>query len=85
MKQGQYVNGFQQIHFIDGMVRLDMFVLVPREDGDPIRDNAGHLLMTPASFVSSVNTMLQFVDRLVEAGLLQRPDPEKPLVSTETQ
>ncbi len=72
MRTEQFIDGFQQIHFIGGMVRLDMFLLTPQEGEEPRQDPAGQLIMTPQGFVTALNAMQQLADKLVEAGILEK-------------
>ena len=75
MKSEQYIDGFSQIHFIGGMVRLDMFILTPQPGAEPQSSAAGRIVMTPQAFLSSMEAMQQFVDKLAEAGVLRKVSP----------
>lgn len=67
-----YIDGFQQLHFIGGMVRADMFILAPGDGGEARQNPAGQLVMTPQGFIAALNAMQQLADKLIEAGVLQR-------------
>ena len=72
MKDTMYVDGVSQIHFLGGMVRMDMFTLKPGEGQQPAQQEAGQIVMTPQGLVSCINAMQQLADRLVTAGVLQK-------------
>lgn len=72
MSSEQYIDGLKQIHFVAGMVRMDTFVLEPKDDGEPDQTPAARLLMTPQGFVGMLGAMQQMADKLVEAGVLQK-------------
>ena len=71
MKADQYIDGVSQVHFVGGMVRLDMFVLSPQPGAEPLQSDAGRIVMTPQAFLSMFETMQQFVGKLAEAGVLR--------------
>ena len=68
----KYIDGFSQVHFIGGMVRINMFTLVPVPDAEPTQEDSGQLVMTPQAFIGALNAMQQLAERLAEAGILQR-------------
>lgn len=76
MESPIFIDGFQQLHFIGGMVRADMFNLVPAQEGEPRQNFAGQLIMTPQGFIAALNAMQQLADKLIEAGVLQRANPQ---------
>ena len=69
MQEQRYIDGFSQVHFVGGMVRIDTFVLAPRPDAEPAQENAGQLIMTPQAFVGALNAMQQLAAKLAEAGV----------------
>ena len=71
MESEQYIDGFSQIHFIGGMMRLDMIVLTPQPGAEPLARAAGLIVMTPQAFISTLGAMQQFAGKLAEAGVLQ--------------
>ena len=79
MKQQHYIDGFQQVHFVGGMIRIDTFVLAPRPNAEPEMEASGQLIMTPQAFVGALDAMQQLAARLAEAGVLQTqaPDPHQ--------
>ncbi len=72
MKEDIYLDGIQQVHFIGGMVRMDMFLFAPQPDADPIQKDAGRLIMTPQGFLSALDAMQQLAAKLAEAGVIQK-------------
>ena len=72
MQKKYYVDGIQQVHFIGGMVRMDMFQLTPGQHAEPVQETAGQLIMTPQGFISALGAMQQLAEKLVEAGILEK-------------
>ncbi len=70
--ENSYIDGISQIHFVNNMVRLDTFVLEPKQDAEPEQVRAGQIVMTPQGFLSALNAMQQLADRLVESGVFQK-------------
>ncbi len=68
----RYIDGISQVHFINGMVRMDLFTLQPQPNAEPLQDKAGQLVMTPQGFLNALGAMQQLADRLAEAGVIQR-------------
>ena len=74
MKMRHYIDGFSQVHFVGGMIRIDTFVLDPRQEAEAVIEDAGQLVMTPQVFVGALEAMQQLADKLAEAGVLQRQE-----------
>ena len=72
MNKRHYIDGFSQVHFVGGMIRIDTFVLSPQPDAEAMPEDAGQLVMTPQAFVGALDAMQQLADKLAEAGVLQR-------------
>lgn len=72
MKEDIYLDGIQQIHFIGGMVRMDMFIFAPQPNADPMQKDIGRLVMTPQGFLSALDAMQQLASKLAEAGVIQK-------------
>ena len=68
----RYIDGISQVHFINGMVRMDLFTLQPQPNAEPLQDKAGQLVMTPQGFLNALGAMQQLADKLAEAGVIQR-------------
>ena len=74
-KKEIFADGIGQIHFAGGMVRFDFVTLQPSEDGqNPVLKENMRMIMPPQGFLSTFNSMQQLIDKLVEAGVLQKSD-----------
>ena len=68
-----FADGIGQIHFAGAMVRFDFVTLQPGEDGAaPVPQSNIRVIMPPQGFLSAYNSMQQLIDKLVEAGVLQK-------------
>ncbi len=68
-----FADGIGQIHFAGGMVRFDFSTLQPEEDGKaPVAQSSTRVIMPPQGFLAAFNSMQQLIDKLVEAGVLQK-------------
>lgn len=68
-----FADGIGQIHFAGGMVRFDFMTLQPGEDGKaPVPAVRERVIMPPQGFLNSFNAMQQLIDKLLEAGILQK-------------
>ncbi len=74
----EYVDGVSQIHFVNGMVRIDLARIEPKvEPEKPGQVTFERLLFNPQGFLSTFSAMQQLVDKLIEAGVLQRKENER--------
>ena len=72
-KKEIYADGIGQIHFAGNMVRYDFVTLQPEEDGKaPTPQSNVRIIMPPQGFLAAFNSMQQLIDKLVEAGILQK-------------
>ena len=71
MRSEQFIDGFQQVHFLGGMVRIDTFRLTPQQDAEPLQELAGQIIMTPQGFVTALNALQQLADKLIDVGILK--------------
>ena len=72
-KKEIYADGIGQIHFAGNMVRYDVVTLQPEEDGKaPTPQSNVRIIMPPQGFLAAFNSMQQLIDKLVEAGVLQK-------------
>ncbi|MBR7107022.1 MAG: hypothetical protein IKC89_01270 [Lentisphaeria bacterium] len=72
-KKEIYADGIGQIHFAGNMVRYDFVTLQPEEDGKaPAAQSNVRIIMPPQGFLAAFNSMQQLIDKLVEAGVLQK-------------
>ena len=70
-KKEVFVDGIGQIHFVGGMVRYDFFSLQPGADA-PVPEEVIRLIMSPQGFLAAFGSMQQLIDKLVEAGIVQK-------------
>ncbi len=74
----EYVDGVSQIHFVNGMVRIDLARAEPKEGQEkPEQYTFERLILNPQGFLSTFGAMQQLVDKLVEAGILQRRENDR--------
>ena len=68
-----FADGVGQIHFAGGMVRYDFVTLQPEENGQaPVPQSNVRVIMPPQGVLAAFNSMQQLIDKLVEAGVLQK-------------
>ncbi len=68
-----YTDGFGQIHFAGGMIRMDLVNLEPTEEGKPpVPEATARLIVPPQGFLAMFNAMQQMIGKLEEAGLVKR-------------
>ena len=72
-KKEIFADGIGQIHFAGNMVRFDFVTLQPEADGKaPVPQSNIRVIMPPQGFLSAFNSMQQLIDKLLEAGVLQK-------------
>ncbi len=72
-KKEIFADGIGQIHFAGGMVRFDFVTLQPEDDGKaPTPKSNTRIIMPPQGFLGAFNSMQQLIDKLLEAGVLQK-------------
>jgi len=72
-KKEIFADGIGQIHFAGGMVRYDFVTLQPTEDGKAPEPKSNiRIIMPPQGFLAAFNSMQQLIDKLLEAGVLQK-------------
>ena len=77
-KKEIFADGIGQIHFAGGMVRFDFVTLQPEEDGKaPVPQSNVRVIMPPQGFLGAFNSMQQLIDKLLEAGVLQKNENVK--------
>ena len=75
-KKEIFADGIGQIHFAGGMVRFDFVTLQPAEEGKaPVPQSSVRIIMPPQGFLGAFNSMQQLIDKLLEAGVLQKNEP----------
>lgn len=71
----EYVDGIAQIHFVNGMVRIDLARAEPQEGRDkPELQIFERVILSPQGFLNSLAIMQQLADKLADNGVLQRRD-----------
>jgi hypothetical protein len=72
-KKEIYVDGIDKIHFIGGMIRIDMMSLEAGEDPDspPVPVFKERIVMPPEGFLRSFDTMQQLINQLMEKGVFK--------------
>ncbi len=72
-KKELFADGIGQIHFAGGMVRFDFVTLQPAEDGKPpVPESSVRIIMPPQGFLGAFNSMQNLIDKLLDAGVLQK-------------
>lgn len=71
-KKEIFADGIGQIHFAGGMVRFDFVTLQPKENEQPVAEVNERIIMPPQGFLNAFNSMQQLIDKLLEAGVLQK-------------
>lgn len=72
-KKEIFVDGIGRIHFAGGMVRFDFVTLQPEVEGNaPVPVVKERVIMPPQGFLGAFNSMQQLIDKLLEAGVLQK-------------
>ncbi|MBQ9501508.1 MAG: hypothetical protein IJU70_05065 [Lentisphaeria bacterium] len=72
-KKEIFADGIGQIHFVGGMVRFDYVTLQPGQDGAaPTPEGNIRIIMPPQGFLGAFNSMQQLIDKLLDAGILQK-------------
>lgn len=77
-KKEIFADGIGQIHFAGGMVRYDFVTLQPEEEGKaPVPRANFRIIMPPQGFLATFNSMQQLIDKLLDAGILQKNENAK--------
>ncbi len=72
-KKEIFADGIGQIHFAGAMVRFDFVTLQPTEEGKaPVAEPSVRIIMPPQGFLSAFDSMQKLIDKLLEAGVLQK-------------
>ena len=76
MAKAMFADGVNQVHFVNGMARLNLYTLEPQAEqgSDPKQIDAGTLVLTIPGFFEALGAMQQLADRLVENGVVQREE-----------
>lgn len=73
-KKERFSDGIYQIHFIGGLVRIDLmsFEAGEKTEGKPIPVVKERIIMSPDGFLRSFDTMQKLIDQLMEKGIIQK-------------
>lgn len=72
-----FADGIGQIHFAGNMVRFDFVTLQPSEEGKaPVAESKIRVIMPPQGFLGAFDSMQQLINKLVEAGVLKKNEPQ---------
>jgi hypothetical protein len=72
-----YADGFSNISFVNGMVRIDLASTPPgaATGGTPAPAEVHHrVVLTPRAFLQSMGMMQDLMHKLVDAGVVRRTD-----------
>ena len=73
-----FADGIGQIHFAGNMVRFDFVTLQPSDDGKaPVAESKIRVIMPPQGFLGAFDSMQKLINKLVEAGVLKKNEPQK--------
>lgn len=70
----RYVDGIGKIHFCGGVVRFDLYSFQPTDDEKvpPQPIVAERLIMSPNGFLASYDAMVNMIEKLTDAGVIQK-------------
>lgn len=71
-----YADGIGQIHFAGSMVRYDFVSIEPTEN-EPTFQAIERVIMPPQGFLNMFNSMQELIDKLLEAGILTKNQPQE--------
>lgn len=79
----RYVDGIGKIHFVGGVIRFDLYSFQPQDDKDgkevqPEPVIAERLIMSPNGFLASYDAMVNMIQKLTDAGVIQKREDTKP-------
>lgn len=72
-----YADGFSNISFVNGMVRIDLASTpaAPATGGEAPAPEVHHrIILTPRAFLQSMGMMQDLMKKLIEAGVVRRTD-----------
>lgn len=72
--QRVFVDGINHINFINGMIRINMGVVVPgpEEDSDPSFKETHQLIIPLNSFLNAFESQKQLIEQLEENGIISK-------------
>ena len=76
MKKRIFADGVEAISFSEGMVRMDLFNVIPGKNSapgtPPEREVTDELIIPSRGFLQAFSAMEKLVKQLMEAGVVQR-------------
>lgn len=76
-KKEIFADGMKQISFSGGMIRFDLMTLQPNENGEaPTKEVSGRVIMPPHGFLAMFNSMQSLINKLLDAGVLKKNEPQ---------
>ncbi len=80
-KRKIYADVIADMHFVGGMVRMDLATVdttEPVEEGKgPKLQSERQIIMSPDGFIKSFNNMQSLINKLIEAGVMKKNEPEE--------
>lgn len=74
MKPEIFADGFTQVTFRNGMIRMELGSLPAAEADQPQMEAHHRLVLTPQGFLQGLSLMQDLARRLADAGVIQRGD-----------
>ncbi|MDH4480441.1 MAG: hypothetical protein QE283_11240 [Rhodoferax sp.] len=79
-----FIDGFDNVTFVDGVVRLDLITVAPgAPNTQPVATKVGAVAMPIQGFLRATDQLNQVIAKMVEQGILKRNEPasvEAPMV-----
>ena len=84
----RYVDGIGKIHFVGGVIRFDLYSFQPKDDKDgkesqPEPIIAERLIMSPNGFLASYDAMVNMIQKLTDAGVIQKREEAEKVEKTD--
>jgi len=84
----RYVDGIGKIHFVGGVIRFDLYSFQPQEDDKEGKEQAPapviaeRLIMSPNGFLASYDAMVNMIQKLTDAGVIQKREDAETAAET---
>lgn len=74
-----YSDGIGKIHFLGGMLRLDLFSFKPsdEENDKPQPEIVQRVVMSPNAFLASYESFVNMIEKLKDAGIISTTKNEE--------
>ena len=80
-KRKIYADVIADMHFVGGMVRMDLATV---DTTEPVEEGKGQklqserqIIISPDGFIKSFNNMQALINKLIEAGVMKKNEPEE--------